>query len=176
MAEGTERVEATRRLIPPNYAAETCRLIERLEQAQTRGETELAYSELGMSVGLDVSQGKGASNLASARRYCLRVHRIVWHPVRGEKRLKRLDDPERVGLVASRTRSVHRATRRTMQMAATIDRAQLPDTQQAELRALVVSTGTIRVMSEQKTIKALAASDGNVGTPNVTKLLEVMKT
>lgn len=113
-------------------------------------------------------------HLASARRYCLRNHGIIWARVRGAQAIKCLSSSETLTVGESDLKRVHRASKRAVRKLATVKPNELKNGEHTKLNSLMAQHGTLAAFSSSQASKALETRKASEPV-ELKRLLEAMK-
>ncbi len=112
------------------------------------------HQQMNETCGQDVWR-KAQHKVVSARRIVERDYGIIFAAVSGVG-LKRLNDAEKIGVVAHGTELIHRKTKRLVRKAGTVDLSQLKPAEVQSFNVHVSQLGAIAAFASHKATKTLA--------------------
>ena len=142
--------------MPNGLAKETSILIDMLKDGKP-GDTitdEAMFDHCGKQT---CSSGSGYGNLETAKKYVLTNNGVVWYRVRGAGVIKCADAKE-IGMDSKQTlKAIARRSKRGLKKIATVDLADVEDSDKSEFLAMSATLGTVAMFSKTSTQKKLSA-------------------
>lgn len=137
------------------------------------GETVL-YNEFTSLIGSDVQRGGGYSALWSAREIALRDNDIVTKAIPNVG-IKRLTDAEIANSGGETFARQRRLARRFVRKTATVDYANLSDTDKAALNAARSAQAVISLFAKPRTLDRITAANAVTGELPIARTLELFR-
>lgn len=150
-------MEASQKVVG-KFSLYTVKLIEQMNETTKQVLSDREMTEV---CGFDTSvNGAGYGYLQSAMRHVLREHRKHWVRVRNEGCIKLLGPGETMDNVQQDQKHVRKTAKRSLVKLNVVDINQLSDEAKKEYLAKASQMGTILLVADNKTRKALADMNG----------------